>query len=107
MPACCLPGTGARLLSQPACTLQLPPPSPIRPPTFPPLPCRPAPPPLLQARIQGETNDAKNALEAYIYGLRNRLADSLAPYVREEAKAALLEKLEALEVSGWVGRVWG
>lgn len=27
----------------------------------------------LQARIQRETNDAKNALEAYIYGLRNKL----------------------------------
>ncbi|KAI3438271.1 hypothetical protein D9Q98_000706 [Chlorella vulgaris] len=51
----------------------------------------------LQARIQGETNDAKNALEAYIYGLRNRLSDALAPHIREEAKAALLEKLEALE----------
>ena len=74
-----------------------------------PTPCPRCPPacPPLQARIQGETNDAKNALEAYIYGLRNRLADSLAAYVREEAKAALLEKLEALEVSGWVGRVWG
>lgn len=30
-------------------------------------------PSLLQARIQRETNDAKNALEAYIYGLRNKL----------------------------------
>jgi hypothetical protein len=64
-------------------------------------PC-PAPLPLLQARIQGETNDAKNALEAYIYGLRNRLSDALAPHIREEAKAALLEKLEALEVGGWL-----
>ena len=27
----------------------------------------------LQARIQRDTNDAKNALEAYIYGLRNKL----------------------------------
>lgn len=51
----------------------------------------------LQARIQAETNDAKNALEAYIYGLRNRLYDALSPYVREEAKAKLLEQLEALE----------
>lgn len=56
------------------------------------------PPPLPQARIQAETNDAKNALEAYIYSLRNRLHDSLAPYMREESRAALLEQLEQLEV---------
>lgn len=30
-------------------------------------------PAALQARIQRDTNDAKNALEAYIYGLRNKL----------------------------------
>lgn len=52
----------------------------------------------LKARIQAETNDAKNALEAYIYSLRNSLHDSLAPYMREEPRAALLEQLEQLEV---------
>lgn len=51
----------------------------------------------LQARIQQDTNDAKNALEAYIYGLRNKLCDALSAYVREEAKAGILEKLEATE----------
>ncbi|KAL4450109.1 hypothetical protein ABPG77_010778 [Micractinium sp. CCAP 211/92] len=51
----------------------------------------------LQARIQRETNDAKNALEAYIYGLRNKLYDALSPFIKEDAKAALLEQLESLE----------
>ena len=36
------------------------------------LPCPALPCPPSQARIQNETNDAKNALEAYIYGLRNK-----------------------------------
>lgn len=37
-------------------------------------PSYPPPHPLsaLQARVQNETNDAKNALEAYIYSLRNK-----------------------------------
>ncbi|KAI7836745.1 hypothetical protein COHA_009383 [Chlorella ohadii] len=51
----------------------------------------------LQARVQNETNDAKNALEAYIYSLRNKLYDALSPFIREEAKTQLLEKLENLE----------
>ena len=34
--------------------------------------CTPLPRPCPQARIQNETNDAKNALEAYIYSLRNK-----------------------------------
>ena len=48
--------------------------------------------------MQEETNDAKNALEAYIYGLRNQLHDRLAPYVQEDAKSALLARLDDLEV---------
>lgn len=51
----------------------------------------------LQARIQEETADARNAVESYVYSLRNRLADSLSSFTtdekREELKAAL-EKAE-------------
>jgi heat shock protein 4 len=36
-----------------------------------------APPP------QEETNERKNALEAYVYDLRNKLCDNLTAYVRE------------------------
>lgn len=51
----------------------------------------------LQARIQEETNDARNAVESYIYNLRNRLSDSLAAYVREEDKAGISSKLDGAE----------
>lgn len=33
--------------------------------------------------LQEETNERKNALEAYVYDLRNKLYDTLAPFVRE------------------------
>eukprot|EP00887_Chlorella_sp_A99_P002220 scaffold21.g2220.t1 len=51
----------------------------------------------LQARVQEETNDAKNALESYIYGLRNALCDRLAPYVPDAAKASLQSRLDDME----------
>lgn len=34
-------------------------------------------------KLQEDTNEAKNALEAYIYGLRSKLYENLAPYVQE------------------------
>ncbi|GAB4818888.1 hypothetical protein N2152v2_005934 [Parachlorella kessleri] len=51
----------------------------------------------LQARVQEETSDRKNALESYIYSLRNRLSEQLAAYVGDDAKAGLLAKLEDME----------
>ncbi len=53
----------------------------------------------MQARVQEETSDRKNALESYIYSLRNRLSEQLAAYVGDDAKAGLLAKLEDMEVS--------
>ena len=52
----------------------------------------------LQDRVQEETSERKNALEAYIYSLRNKLSDVLTPYVTEEDRAALLDRLEKAEV---------
>lgn len=52
----------------------------------------------LQDKIQEETSERKNALEAYIYSLRNKLCDRLAEYVTSEEKADLNQKLEAAEV---------
>jgi hypothetical protein len=47
----------------------------------------PAPPPPthtpLLALLQEETNERKNALEAYVYDLRSKLGDVLVPFVRE------------------------
>lgn len=57
----------------------------------------------LQARVQEETSERKNALEAYIYSLRNKLYDQLSPYVTDDAKSALLAKLEEMEVRGGRG----
>jgi heat shock protein 4 len=34
-------------------------------------------------KLQEDTNEAKNALEAYIYGLRSKLYEKLAPFVQE------------------------
>lgn len=51
----------------------------------------------LQARVQEETADARNAVEAYVYSLRNRLSDSLAPFIEESKKESLISALEAAE----------
>lgn len=58
----------------------------------------------VQDRLQRETNDKKNDLEAYIYSLRNKLSDVLADYAPESIKGSLLQKLNDMEV-GNVGRV--
>lgn len=34
-------------------------------------------------KLQEDTNEAKNALESYIYDLRNKLYEHLGPYVQE------------------------
>jgi heat shock protein 4 len=34
-------------------------------------------------KLQEDTNEAKNALEGYIYSLRTKLYEGLAPYVQE------------------------
>lgn len=51
----------------------------------------------LQARIQTETADARNAVESYVYSLRNRLSDSLSAFVAPEKKDALVGALDAAE----------
>lgn len=52
----------------------------------------------MQSRVQEETNDRKNALEAYIYSLRGRLSDELVPFVTDADRSALAAKLEEHEV---------
>mmetsp|Transcript_37740 Transcript_37740/g.84112 ORF Transcript_37740/g.84112 Transcript_37740/m.84112 type:complete len:814 (+) Transcript_37740:104-2545(+) len=47
--------------------------------------------------LQEETNEAKNALEGYVYSLRNRLYDSLGAYVKEADKEKLMNALQAME----------
>lgn len=51
----------------------------------------------LQARIQEETADARNAVESYVYSLRNRLSDSLSKFVLPEKRDALVSMLDAAE----------
>ncbi len=51
----------------------------------------------LQAKVQEETNERKNALEAYVYSLRNKLYDVLADYVSEVDKAKIIKTTEDLE----------
>ena len=52
----------------------------------------------LQDRVQEETSERKNALESYIYSLRNKLADSLASYVTEAESENVRERLDKAEV---------
>ena len=51
----------------------------------------------LQARIQEETADAKNAVESYVYSLRNDLYDRLANFVDPEKKQEIMSALDAAE----------
>lgn len=51
----------------------------------------------LQAKVQEETNERKNALEAYVYSLRNKLYDAWAPYVKEDDRARIVKQTEDLE----------
>ena len=52
----------------------------------------------LQKRRQEETNERKNAVEAYVYSLRGKLSDSLAPYATEAEAARVNDRLNATEV---------
>ncbi len=51
----------------------------------------------LQAKIQEDTADAKNAVESYVYDLRNQMYDALANFVHPEKKADISAALEAAE----------
>jgi heat shock 70kDa protein 4 len=51
----------------------------------------------LQTRIQEETADARNAVESYVYSLRNRLADSLSSFTTPEKREQLNAALEKAE----------
>lgn len=52
----------------------------------------------LQKRRQEETNERKNAVEAFVYSLRGKLADTLAPFATEAEAARIGEVLQATEV---------
>ena len=48
-------------------------------------------------KLQEDTANAKNALEAYVYALRNRLYGDLQDYVKEADREALSARLSATE----------
>lgn len=52
----------------------------------------------LQDRVQEQTNEAKNALEAYVYSLRNKMYDALAEFVTDDWKESTSKQLEQMEV---------
>ena len=51
-----------------------------------------------QMRLQEATNDRKNALEAYVYGLRGKLGGPLEQYVTPADRDSILAQLEKTEV---------
>lgn len=48
-------------------------------------------------KLQEDTNEAKNGLESYIYDLRNKLYEGLAPFVQEADREALSAALSSME----------
>ncbi|MED6111330.1 hypothetical protein PIB30_051432 [Stylosanthes scabra] len=54
----------------------------------------------LQDRVMEETKDKKNAVEAYVYDMRNKLNDRYHEFVTESEKEALITKLQ--EVEDWL-----
>ncbi|CAM6092206.1 unnamed protein product [Calypogeia fissa] len=51
----------------------------------------------LQDRVMEETKDRKNAVEAYVYDMRNKLYDKLTEYVTEQEREELTAKLQQTE----------
>ncbi|GJP56806.1 hypothetical protein CLOM_g15853 [Closterium sp. NIES-68] len=51
----------------------------------------------LQDRVMEETKEKKNAVESYVYDMRNKLHDKLAPYATEAEKEKVLARLQETE----------
>ena len=51
-------------------------------------------------KLQEDTNEAKNALEAYIYSLRGKLYEGLAPFVKE-VRASFVHPMAVVAPCGW------
>ncbi|KAI3948563.1 hypothetical protein MKW92_035247 [Papaver armeniacum] len=51
----------------------------------------------LQDRVMEETKDKKNAVEAYVYDMRNKLNDKYHGFVTEQEKEELISKLQTVE----------
>ncbi|KAL0354703.1 UNVERIFIED_CONTAM: Heat shock protein 14 [Sesamum radiatum] len=54
----------------------------------------------LQDRVMEETKDKKNAVEAYVYDMRNKLHDKYHEFVTESDRDQLISKLQ--EVEDWL-----
>ncbi|KAG8053155.1 hypothetical protein GUJ93_ZPchr0001g30913 [Zizania palustris] len=54
----------------------------------------------LQDRVMEETKDKKNAVEAYVYDMRNKLYDKYNDFVMAEEKESFIAKLQ--EVEDWL-----
>ncbi|CAA7013871.1 unnamed protein product [Microthlaspi erraticum] len=54
----------------------------------------------LQDRVMEETKDKKNAVESYVYDMRNKLSDKFHDYIIDSEREAFLAKLQ--EVEDWL-----
>ncbi|CAM0957480.1 unnamed protein product [Alopecurus aequalis] len=54
----------------------------------------------LQDRVMEETKEKKNAVEAYVYDMRNKLYEKYSDFVTSEDKESLMAKLQ--EVEDWL-----
>ncbi|TVU17170.1 hypothetical protein EJB05_33187 [Eragrostis curvula] len=54
----------------------------------------------LQDRVMEETKEKKNAVESYVYDMRNKLYDKYSDFVTSEEKEGLIAKLQ--EVEDWL-----
>ena len=53
----------------------------------------------LQKKRQDETNERKNAVEAYVYMLRNQLSDALSGFVTEQEQSSISSTRTDTEVT--------
>ncbi|AAD55461.1 Heat-shock protein [Arabidopsis thaliana] len=54
----------------------------------------------LQDRVMEETKDRKNAVESYVYDMRNKLSDKYQEYITDSEREAFLANLQ--EVEDWL-----
>ncbi|KAM3699822.1 hypothetical protein ACJW31_05G055200 [Castanea mollissima] len=51
----------------------------------------------LQDRVMEETKDRKNAVEAYVYDMRNKLSDKYQEFVTDSEREGFTTKLQEVE----------
>lgn len=46
----------------------------------------------MQDKLEKERCDAKNAVEEYVYEMRDKIANDFAPFIKEEVRGLVIQK---------------